>query len=237
MDQIPSQSPHRQAGAPGDAHCFMDIIAANAEAYAREHTSPMSALLEELERYTLTSTASPSMLTGRVEGKFLQFAVQLSDARNILDIGTFTGYSALAMAEALPPDGHVQTIEHNPDHARIAQNFFNRSPCRNKITLHLGEALQILKTLPDTETDLIFIDADKQGYSSYYRESMRLLRNGGLIVADNALWYGGVFEPKDDESRAMADFNELVMADGQAEKVLLTIRDGIYLIRKRGGTE
>ena len=99
--------------------------------------------------------------------------------------------------------------------------------------LRLGEALEILKTLPDAKTDLVFIDADKRNYSAYYRESIRILRDGGLILADNALWYGRIFDPKDEESRAMADFNELVNADDRSEKLFLTIRDGIYLIRKR----
>ncbi|MFZ2448795.1 MAG: hypothetical protein WAW37_20725 [Syntrophobacteraceae bacterium] len=110
-----------------------------------------------------------------------------------------------------------------------------RRPCRrgHKITLRVGEALEILESLPGEKTDLVFIDADKQNYSAYYRESMRILQSGGLILADNALWYGGIFDPKDDDSRAMADFNELVKADDRAEKLFLTIRDGIYLIRKR----
>ena len=237
MNPTPSQSPSRQADKSGDLHCFMDIVAKNAEVYAAEHTSPMSALLEEIESFTLTRMAYPSMLTGRVEGKLLQLAVQLSNARNIVDIGTFTGYSALAMAEALPLDGKVLTIEHNQEHANIAQEFFDRSPDCHKITLRMGEALEILRTLPDAKTDLVFIDADKHNYSAYYRESMRLLRKGGLILADNALWYGRVFAPKDDESRAMADFNAFVKADKQAEKVFLTIRDGIYLIRKCASVE
>jgi caffeoyl-CoA O-methyltransferase len=211
----------------------MDIVAKEAEEYAAEHTTPMSPLLEEVEYFTLTSTTYPSMLTGRVEGRFLQLAVQLSGAHQIVDIGTFTGYSALSMAEVLPHGGNVLTIENNPHHAKIAQAFFDRSPHGVKITLRLGEALEILKTLPDAETDLVFIDADKQSYHAYYREAMRILRNGGLILADNALWYGRVFDPKDDESRAVADFNDLVKADVRAEKLFLTIRDGIYLIRKK----
>lgn len=141
------------------------------------------------------------------------------------------------MAEVLPDDGEILTIENNTDHAKIAQDFFDRSPSRFKITLRVGEALGILKTLPDAETDLVFIDADKRNYSAYYRESMRILQTGGLILADNSLWYGRIFEPKDDESRAMADFNELVKVDSRAEKLFLTIRDGIYLIRKRGRSE
>ncbi len=228
-----TQESARKAQSRAGIYCFMDIVAKQAEEYAADHTSPMSVLLEEIEHFTLTRTPYPSMLTGRVEGRFLQLMVQLSSARNIVEIGTFTGYSALAMAEVLSEDGEIVTIEHNPHHAEVAQDFFNRSSSGFKIKLRIGEALEILKTLPDAKTDLVFIDADKQNYSGYYREAMRILRNGGLIIADNALWYGRIFDPKDDESRAMADFNELVKADDGAEKLFLTIRDGIYVIRKR----
>ena len=163
------------------------------------------------------------MLTGRVEGRLLQLVVQLAGARDIVDIGTFTGYSALAMAEALPPGGRVLTIDHDPEHAGIARDFFNRSPEKDKIDLRLGDALDILESLPDGQTDLVFIDADKRDYIAYYEESMRILRNGGLILADNALWYGRVFNPQDDDSRAVAAFNDRVNADGRAEKLFLTI--------------
>jgi caffeoyl-CoA O-methyltransferase len=232
MGEDHKRGPERHGG----IYSYMDIVAGEAEEYASAHTSPMSPLLEEVESFTLSKTPYPNMLTGRVEGRFLQLVTQLSGARQVVEIGTFTGYSALAMAEVLPDDGRILTIEHNPAHAKIARDFFDRSPSCSKITLRLGEALEILKTLPDAETDLVFIDADKQNYGAYYRESMRILRNGGLIMADNALWYGRIFDPKDDESRAMADFNELVNADSRAEKLFLTIRDGIYLIRNHGGT-
>jgi predicted O-methyltransferase YrrM len=214
-------------------YCFMDIVAREAEAYALEHTTPLSPLLEEVEHFTLTRTSYPSMLTGRVEGRFLQLMARLSGAKRIVEIGTFTGYSALAMAEVLPDDGEILTIENNPDHAKIARDFFDRSPSGPKITLRAGEALEILKALPDAATDLVFIDADKGNYSAYYLEAMRILREGGLILADNVLWYGRIFDPKDDDSRAITDFNELVKADSRAEKLFLTIRDGIYVIRKR----
>lgn len=214
-------------------YSFMDSVAKEAEEYALAHTSPLSALLEEVETYTLTRTSYPGMLTGRVEGRFLQLMVQLSGARQIVDIGTFTGYSALAMAEVLQDGGRILTIEHNPEHAKIAQEFFDKSRSNTKISLCQGEALEILRALPDGETDLVFIDADKQNYAKYYSEAMRILRNGGFILADNALWYGRIFDPKDDDSRAMAAFNELVNSDSRAEKLFLTIRDGIYMIRKR----
>lgn len=229
MSATPDHASRRQ----GDIHSYMDMVAREAEEYAAVHTSPMSTLLEEIEQYTLTRTPYPSMLTGRVEGRLLQLVVQLAGARSIVDIGTFTGYSALAMAEALPPGGRVLTIDHDPEHAGIARDFFNRSPEKDRIDLRLGDALDILESLPDGQTDLVFIDADKRDYIAYYEESMRILRNGGLILADNALWYGRVFNPQDEDSRAVAAFNERVNADGRAEKLFLTIRDGIYLIRKR----
>lgn len=230
-----TRSDHSRTGEKvSPIYSFMDVVAREAEEYAAVRTTPMSPLLEEIEQFTLTRTPYPSMLTGRVQGRFLQLVVQLSGARGIVDIGTFTGYSALAMAEALPPDGRVITIDHNPEHARIARDFFNRSPAGNRITQRLGKALDILKTLPDGRTDLVFIDADKRNYVTYYEESMRIVRDGGLILADNALWYGRIFDPGDDDSRAVAAFNDRVLADDRAEKLFLTIRDGIYLIRKRG---
>jgi len=214
-------------------YSFMDVVAWEAEQYAADHTSPMSRLLEEIESYTLKETDYPSMLTGRVEGRFLQLIITLSGFRDVVDIGTFTGYSALAMAESVPSDGKVQTIEHNPVNADIAQGFFDRSPHGYKITLKQGEAIDILKSLSTDGADLVFIDADKANYLAYYHESMRILREGGLIIADNTLWYGRIFDPKDEDSKAMALFNEKVNADNRAEKLFLTLRDGIYLIRKK----
>lgn len=234
-DNTGATTKNRENG--GAVHCFMDMAAKNAEIYAAGHTSPMSPLLEEIENYTLNNTDYPSMLTGRVEGRFLQLIVSLSAARDIIDIGTFTGYSALAMAEALAPNGKILTIEHNPENADIAQGYFDRSPHGQKINLQQGEAIDILKTLPDGAADLVFIDADKTNYLAYYHESMRLLREGGLVIADNALWYGRVFDPKDEDSEAMAKFNEEVNTDIRAERLFLTIRDGIYLIRKRSLAE
>jgi caffeoyl-CoA O-methyltransferase len=213
-------------------YSYMDVVAWEAEKYAANHTTPMSPLLEEIENYTLNETGHPSMLTGRVEGRFLQLIVTLSGARNIVDIGTFTGYSALAMAEALGPEDRVLTIEHNSASAGIAQAFFARSPRGAKIDLQLGEAVDILKSLPDTSVDLVFIDADKVNYRTYFHESMRILREGGLILADNVLWYGKIFNPQDEESKAVADFNEEVNGDSRAEKLFLTLRDGLYLLRK-----
>ena len=213
-------------------HSFMDVVAWEAEQYAADHTSPMSPLLEEIEHYTLNETNYPSMLTGRVEGRFLQLIVTLSGAGKVIDIGTFTGYSALAMAEALNAEGRVLTIEHNSASADIAQAFFARSPHGDKIDLRLGEAINILQSLPDKSVDLVFIDADKTSYPAYFRESMRILRDGGLILVDNVLWYGRIFNPQDEDSKAVAAFNEEVNGDDRTEKLFLPLRDGLYLIRK-----
>jgi caffeoyl-CoA O-methyltransferase len=232
MNKERTPAPTELADPAAGIYCFMDKVAKDAEKYAASHTTPLSPLLEEIERFTLNRTSRPSMLTGRVEGRFLQLMVQLSGATRIVDVGTFTGYSALAMAEALPDDGELVTIEHNPAHADIARGFFNRSPHGFKIRLCIGEAIDIMKALPDRKTNLVFIDADKQSYSAYYEEALRIVRKGGLILADNALWYGTVLNPRDDDSRAMADFNEKVNADPRTEKLFLSIRDGIYLIRK-----
>lgn len=213
-------------------HSFMDVVAWEAEQYAADHTSPMSPLLEEIENYTLNETNYPSMLTGRVAGRFLQLIVTLSGAGNVVDIGTFTGYSALAIAEALGTEGRVLTIEHNSASADIAKTFFARSLHGNKIDLRLGEAIEILQSLPDKSVDLVFIDADKTNYPAYFRESMRILRGGGFILADNVLWYGRIFNPQDEDSKAVEAFNEEVNADNRTEKLFLTLRDGLYLIRK-----
>lgn len=232
MGQNSSDHPDGQQETGKAIHSFMDLVAGEAEQYAADHTSRMSPLLEEIKHYTLKKTEYPSMLTGRVAGRFLQLLIVLSGFRNVIDIGTFTGYSALVMAESIPSDGKVLTIEHNSAHADIAQSFFDRSPQGYKISLLRGEAINILKSLPPEATDLVFVDADKTNYLAYYHESMRILRKGGLIVVDNTLWYGRIFEPKDEDSKAIALFNEEVNADNRVEKLFLTLRDGIYLLRK-----
>ncbi|MGC9194320.1 MAG: O-methyltransferase [Syntrophobacteraceae bacterium] len=231
MERPEDEKKQRQPS-PG-IYCFMDVVAREAEEYAKNHTSPMSPLLEEIERFSLTETPYPSMLTGRVEGRFLYLIVELLGARRIVDIGTFTGYSALAMAEASGVDAQVVTIERDPRFAKIARDFFDRSPAGAKITIRTGEALEILASLPEGETDLVFMDGDKSEYGAYYGQAMRILRTGGLVLSDNVLWYGKIFHPEDDDSRAVAEFNELVNEDPRAERLFLSIRDGLFLIRKR----
>ncbi len=201
--------------------------------YVEDHAGSVSPLLEELERETRERTSHPGMLTGRVQGTFLRLLVRLSGARRVLEIGTFTGYSALMMAEALPEDGWLITCEVMQEHASFAQRYFRRSPYGDRIRLALGPALDTMRGIQNGIVDLVFIDADKERYPAYYEESLRIVRPGGLIAADNVLWYGQVLSPKDAESQAIVKFNEIVKTDERVEKVLLPLRDGVYLIRKR----
>jgi len=202
------------------------------ERYALQHTSPPSPLLDELERETRENLPDAQMLTGRVEGTFLRMLVRMSGARRVLEIGTYTGYSALMMAEALPDDGLLVTCEVSEKHAVIAEGYFRRSPHGGKIRLARGPALETLTSLEAGTFDFIFIDADKPRYPAYYETSLRLLRTGGILCADNVFWSGEVLKPEDEDSRGIAEFNAQVGRDDRAEKVMLSVRDGIYLIIK-----
>jgi caffeoyl-CoA O-methyltransferase len=201
--------------------------------YVEENVGPVSPLLEELERETRENTEHPGMLTGRMEGAFLRMLVRVLGAKKVVEIGTFTGYSALMMAEGLPPDGELVTCEVSEEYASIARGYFRKSPHGSKIRLALAPALDTLRGIPGGSVDFVFIDADKELYIRYYEESLRILRSGGVIVADNVLWYGQVLSPQDEQTRAIVEFNRQVKADGRVEKVMLPVRDGVYLIRKQ----
>jgi len=210
------------------------IVPKPIEEYAAAHTSPHSALLEELEEYTIANCDMAQMLIGRVEGGFLKTLVQLTDAKRILEIGLFTGYSALSMAEALPENGELISCDMSEATSRIAQSFFDRSRHGKKITIRLGPALKTIKSLPAKKRfDMVFLDADKENYSNYYDAVLPLLRPGGLLLADNVLWSGNVLDPQKDTDKAVVAFNDKVQQDPRVENVLLTVRDGMMLIRKR----
>jgi caffeoyl-CoA O-methyltransferase len=203
------------------------------EKYVHEYTSPVGKLLEKLEKETFRKADNPQMLCGKVEGRLLQMLVRISGARKVVEIGTFTGYSALLMAEGLPEDGELITCEVSREFARIARHYFKQSPQGKKIHLRLGPAKETLAGIPDKSIDFVFIDADKPSYSLYYDESLRILNKGGLIAVDNVLWSGSVLKPRDSDSRAIARFNKKVRKDRRVEKVMLTVRDGIYLLQKK----
>lgn len=210
----------------------MRIADERVEEYAREHTQPAPELLEQLEVFTCNKMPKSDMLTGRVEGRFLKLIVLISGARNVLECGTYTGYSALSMAEALPEDGKIITCERDPKHREVAEEYFSKSPHGKKIEVRFGDALETLKEV-DIRLDLIFLDADKNCYPEYYEESVNKLREGGIIVIDNTLWEGEVLEPESDSAKAIAEMNDRIATDSRIENVLLTVRDGIQLVRKK----
>lgn len=212
---------------------MISLIDPALEDYCRRHTSAPDPLLDELAAYTQGHCQWPQMLTGPVEGTFLRLLVQLSGARRVLEIGTFTGYSALSMAAGLPEDGELITCEIDAERARIAQSFFDRSEHGRKISIRLAPALETLAGLA-TPLDFVFLDADKENYVNYYEAILPRLKRGGLLVADNVLWSGKVLDPKEKSDQAIVAFNHHVARDAQVEHVMLSVRDGMLLARKRG---
>jgi caffeoyl-CoA O-methyltransferase len=208
---------------------FVDIAV---EQFARDHTEPETDLYVRLREETYRTMDRPQMQVDAIEGRFLKTLVRLTGARTILEIGMFTGYSALMMAEGFPEDGHLITCEIDPKAEAIARKYFAESPNRNKITIRMGPALETIKTLTGP-LDLVFIDADKINYSNYYEACFPLLKPGGLIVADNVLWSGKVLNPQDANDHAIVAFNRLVHSDPRVENVCLTVRDGMMLAWKR----
>jgi caffeoyl-CoA O-methyltransferase len=208
------------------------FIDAAIEQFAHNHTEPETDLYARLREETYREMQWPEMQVGLIEGRFLQMLVRLIDARNILELGMFTGYSTLMMAEALPDDGRLITCEIDPKAEAIARRYFAESPHEHKITIRMGPALETIKTLSGP-FDLVFIDADKINYSNYYEACFPLVKPGGLITGDNVLWSGKVIDPKDDDTRAIVAFNKLVQSDPRVHNVCLTVRDGIMLAWKR----
>jgi len=205
------------------------------EAYIDDHTDNISPLLLELIAETEEITGLSWWSIGKVEGKLMQLLVKISGARNAIEIGTFTGYSALIIAEALPEDGSLITCETNPQHAEIARRYFRKSPHGSKIRLELKPAMETLAGIADSSVDFVFIDADKPSYGRYFDEAMRILHVGGLIFVDNVFWRNKIFKRRITNKNAMAiaAFNEKVKNEDRAEKVMLNVRDGVYLIRKK----
>jgi len=204
-----------------------DILEPELADYVERLTSPHEPLLAELSEETARSLGSEGMLSGPVAGRLLELLVWFGRPRRVLEIGTFSGHSALAMAAALPEGGRIDTCELDPERAAVAQRYFDRSPHGSRITLHIGPALATIATL-DGEFDLVFIDANKEGYVDYYEAVLPLLTERGLIVADNTLWSGTVVEGEGPIVR----FNEHVAADPRTVQVVLSVRDGMTLIRR-----
>ena len=213
----------------------MELINKSAEQYANSHSGNEDEILHRIWRETNLRTFYPNMVSGKVQGKFLQMLMYMLQPKSILEIGTFTGYSAVAMALAMPENGKLITIDNNEEIESMAKEFFKKANLENRITMLMGDATEIIPNLNE-EFDLVFIDADKEQYIDYYNVVFPKVRKGGFILADNVLWGGKVLEKltkTDKETKGIQDFNNMVNNDSRVEKVMLTIRDGVYLIRKK----
>lgn len=212
----------------------MEMIDPLAQAYAERYSSAVAPLLEEIAAYTAANHPEAHMLSGPLQGKFLEIISRLIRPRRILEIGTFMGYSALCLAAGLAEDGRLHTIELRDGDADLAAGNFRQANWQDRIILHRGNALAIIPTL-DEVWDLVFIDADKVGYIDYYKLVMPKVRRGGLVLADNVLFHGEVLQPEigGKSAKAIQAFNEMVAADKTVEKVMLTLRDGLFVIQKK----
>lgn len=201
--------------------------------YAERHTQEESPLLQELIQETQERMEYSIMLLGVAEARLLRMLVALTSAHRVLELGTFTGYSALCFAEALPDDGVVITCERNPKPLQIARHYIEKSPHGHKVCIREGDALDILASMDEAPFDLAFVDVDKLNYPTYYERLLPRVRQGGLLLFDNALWKGLVVDPSDEHAHAIAQLNQILRDDTRVENVLLTIGDGFHIARKR----
>tara|TARA_Y100000994_G_scaffold67343_2_gene54974 strand:- start:1668 stop:2306 length:639 start_codon:yes stop_codon:yes gene_type:complete len=210
----------------------MKFVSSEILAYCESHSNKDSELLNELIEHTYATETAPQMISGSHVGNFLQSLIKMTKSKNILEIGMFTGYSALKMAEVIPKNGIVHTCELMEQHVQTASSFFNRSSHKDKISIFKGPATETLEQLKMNFYDFVFIDADKQNYCEYYQKAIKLLKPGGVIVLDNMLWSGGVIEPKDIDSQALADTAEYITSDDRVYNFLAPIRDGLMVCIK-----
>ncbi len=209
----------------------------NIDNYILTHTSTENPALKQLTRETNIKTMFPRMLSGHLQGKFLEMVSFMIKPQTILEIGTFTGYSAICLAQGLKDKGCLHTIDIDPEMKHIAQHYFKKTGIQDKIIQHIGNATEIIPSFNQT-FDLVFIDADKENYLNYYHLIFDKVRQGGFILADNALWDGKVILPDeklDKETRGIKQFNDFVSNDDRVENMLLPLRDGIMILRKKMG--
>jgi caffeoyl-CoA O-methyltransferase len=210
----------------------LTLVQEGLEAYVEARAGEEPPLLAELSRVTAERTRWPEMKISWAQAALMRLLLRVAGARRVLELGTFTGYSALAMAEVLPDDGEIITCDVDETNPAIGRSFWDRSPHGRKISFRLGKASDVLKTLAGP-FDAVFIDADKPPYREYYEACLPMVRAGGLILADNTLAGGRVLSPGDDGTRAMAAFNDAVASDPRVESVILTVRDGLTVARKK----
>lgn len=211
----------------------MNFILPALEHYSETHTSPESELLSRINRETHLEVLQSRMLSGHLQGRILSLLSKLLQPKRVLEIGTYTGYSALCLAEGLPKDGRLITIDINEELRTRVQAYFDESGYKNQIEYHIGDALEIIPSLTGN-WDLVFIDADKKNYLNYYNLVIDHMHPGGIIIADNILWSGKVIDPTaiDRETELLRKYNEVIHADSRVENVVLPIRDGIMVARK-----
>ena len=212
----------------------MDFISEELSAYIEKHTTPESPLLDNLNRETHLKVLVPRMLSGHLQGRVLSMLSHMIKPKRVLEIGTYTGYSALCLAEGLSENGHIDTIDINEELKPILKKYWSRSNYEKQITLHIGNAVDILPEL-NKIYDLVFIDADKENYTTYYNIIIDKLPIGGFMIADNVLWSGNVLQHADEmkeNTKGIVEFNDLVQKDQRVENVLMPIRDGLMVLRK-----
>jgi caffeoyl-CoA O-methyltransferase len=207
------------------------------QAYAEHHTSPEPELLRRLNRETHVQVLAPRMLSGHLQGRVLSMLSHMVGPRRVLELGTFTGYSALCLAEGLAPDGELHTVEQNPELESRIRRYVQEAGLTGRIHLHIGDATAVLGTLHET-WDLVFIDADKINNARYYELVLPQVRSGGFILIDNVLWSGKALpsyplKPADKDAHAVRAFNDFVQQDARVENVFLPLRDGLLMVRKR----
>ncbi|SMG33650.1 Predicted O-methyltransferase YrrM [Marivirga sericea] len=214
----------------------MEFLDPDLEKYIDAHTEPENELLYNINRETHTEVLKPRMLSGHLQGRVLSMLSHMIQPENILEIGTYTGYSALCMAEGLRENGHLITLDVNEELAERVQGYFKSSEFSSRIEMKIGKALEIIPTL-DKNWDMVFIDADKSNYLNYYKLCIKQVRSGGYILVDNVLWSGKVLEKNrkklDKDTASMLEFNEFVHHDDRVQNVLFPIRDGLMILRKK----
>ena len=211
-----------------------DIVNNKIEDYIRKNSSKEPEILKDLNKETHLKVLNPRMLSGHLQGRFLSIITKLIKPKKILEIGTYTGYSAICMAEGLIENGIIHTIDINEELVSIQNKYFAKSKCNNSIIQHVGDARNIIKSINE-KFDLVFLDADKENYIEYYELVIEKVKKGGLIIADNVLWTGKVVEPKKDDdelTQYLIDFNKMINEDDRVENIILPLRDGLNIILK-----
>ena len=211
----------------------MELVNSLAQRYSEKYTSPEDELLKEIAGFTYQHHAHSNMLSGHLQGKMLEMISCMIRPKRVLEVGTFVGYSALCLAKGLTDDGQLHTLELREEDAKRAQSYFDRSFFKGKIILHIGDALKTIDELNEI-WDLVFIDADKENYTNYFNRIFSKVKPGGFILADNVLFHGQVLEKeiKGKNAKAIQQFNDVVMKRTDVEKLMLPVRDGVYMIRK-----